>query len=169
MPGRCNAEGGEKEKESEEEVRKIDNEVMNAILTSGPIESAARSDIAAVVQEKLSGRGSSCDAAEEPFQHVRQSWGCSQNEDEVEQQDAMDCLADDEMRRPWREVSQEEERITRRRSECRECTVERLQSVPELVVTQLEEKKVAGWRRRRRWQVRTRFRDVQHAIIMATV
>ena len=113
LPGRSKADGGN-EKEEEEEVRQMENEVMNAILTSGPIEPTARGDVAVVVEERNAETSSGGDVAEEPFQHVGQSWECSQIEDEFE------------------ETRKEEERITRRRSEGREVRVGRVQSVPEL-------------------------------------
>ena len=42
LPARNKAEGGTEGKEEEEDVRKMENEVMNAILTSGRVESTAR-------------------------------------------------------------------------------------------------------------------------------
>ena len=52
------------EKEEEEEVRKMENEATNAILTSGPNESNASSDVAAEAKKRNGERGSSCDVAE---------------------------------------------------------------------------------------------------------
>ena len=37
-----------------------------------------------------------------------QSWDCSQMEDELDERDATDWLADDEMMKQWEEVSKEE-------------------------------------------------------------
>ena len=62
--GNCQEEAKlkEVEKEEEEEVRKMKNEVMHAIFTSGPIDSIARGDVAAVVQESNAKRDSGDDA-----------------------------------------------------------------------------------------------------------
>ena len=48
LPGRSKAEEGKEETEEEGEVRRVDSDVMNAILTAGPIESVTSGD---VVQE----------------------------------------------------------------------------------------------------------------------
>ena len=50
------------------------------------------------------------------FQHVGQSWDCSQMENELEERDAMAWPMDDEMTRQWEEVSNEEEEITVKRN-----------------------------------------------------
>ena len=52
-------------------------------------------------------RGSGGDFAAEPFQHLGQSWDCSQIEDELGERDAMDWLMNDEVMRQWDEVSKE--------------------------------------------------------------
>ena len=53
----------------------------------------------------------------------------------------MDWLEDDEMMRQWEEVSKEEEKITLRRNEGRGIKTERVQHVPELMVSQAQMKK----------------------------
>ena len=58
----------EVEKEEEEEVRKMKNEVMHAILISGPIESIARGDVASVVQKSNAVRDSHDDVV---WAHLR--------------------------------------------------------------------------------------------------
>ena len=95
LSGRSKTEGG---KDGKGDVRKMENEVMNAILTSGPIEATARADVAAAVRWRNVERGSGCGVAEEPFQHVGQSWECSQIGDELEERDAIDWLMCDDMR-----------------------------------------------------------------------
>ena len=65
-PGRSKAERGKEDKEKIDEVRRVENEVMNASWMSGPIDSTARCDVAAVVEEMENvDRGSGGDAAEE--------------------------------------------------------------------------------------------------------
>ena len=59
-------------------------------------------------------------------------------EDESDKRDAMDWLVDDEILRQWEEGSKEEEKITVKRHEGRQSTVERVQSEPELVVAQAQ-------------------------------
>ena len=141
MLGRSKTEGGrregkEEEGEVEEEARRVENEVMNAILSPGPIESHCQRRVAAVVEESNAERGSGGDVADEPFQHLGQSWDCSQMEDELEERDATDWIMDDEMIRQWEEVCKVDERITRIRGEGRVFKVEGVQSVLETVVTQ---------------------------------
>ena len=97
--GRSKAEGGEQVNEDEEEVQRVDNEVMNPILTAGALESTTRVDVAIVVEETNDERSSDGDVAKEPFQQVGQNWDCSQRDDELVERDAMDWLTDDEMMR----------------------------------------------------------------------
>ena len=47
----------------------------------------------------------------EPYQHVNQSWDCSQVENEPEERDAIDWLMDVAMIRQWEEVIKDEERL----------------------------------------------------------
>ena len=58
------------EKEEAEEVRKMENEVMNEILATGPIESIASGDVTAVVQESNAERDSGDDVV---WAHLRTS------------------------------------------------------------------------------------------------
>ena len=72
-------------------------QVMNAILRSDPFKSTARSDVAPAVEERNAAEGSGRDAAEEPFQHVGQSWGLFADGGRVVgERDAADWLMDDE-------------------------------------------------------------------------
>ena len=68
----------------------------------------------------------------------------------------MDWLEDDEMRRQWKDVIKEEEKITARKLEGKSLQVEGAQKVPELSVSQVATKdkelhkesrksKVVGW------------------------
>ena len=59
MPGRSKAHGDKEVKEEEGEVRRVENEVMNAILTAGPIESTIRDDVGDVVEERRNAERSS--------------------------------------------------------------------------------------------------------------
>ena len=126
LPGRSEAGEGKEGKKDEGAVRRVENEVMNAILTAGPIESTTRGDIAAVVEERRNAdRSSGGDVVGEPLQHVDQSWDCSQKEDESEERCAMDWRMDDEMMRQREEVCKEEEKVVM------------VQNAPELVVVQV--------------------------------
>ena len=89
MPGRSNAEGEKEEKAEGEEVRRVEKEVMNAVLMASPIESIASGVVAGVEDMENVGRGPSGVVAEEPFQHVNQSWDCSQVEKEQERCDGL--------------------------------------------------------------------------------
>ena len=103
----ANAEGGKEVRRDEEEVQQVDNEMMKAIVTAGPIESAtARSDAVTVVEERNAERSSGGDVAGVLLQQVDLSWDCSQMEDEFEG-DAMDWLMDDETRRQMGRSQQE--------------------------------------------------------------
>ena len=80
MPGSSKVEGGEEEEEEEEEEeveeeeeeeeegRRVDDEVTNEILTSGPIDSTARGDGAAEVEGRNAERGSGGDVARDVCQ-----------------------------------------------------------------------------------------------------
>ena len=84
MPGRSKAHGDKEVKEEEGEVRRVENEVMNAILTAGPIESTTGDDVGDAVQERRNAeRSSGGSVAEESFQRVGQSWNDSQVEKRV--------------------------------------------------------------------------------------
>ena len=48
------------------------------------------------------------DVTQEALRHMGQSWDSSQMEDELEERDATDWLAGDEMTKQWEEVSNEE-------------------------------------------------------------
>ena len=89
MPGRSNAEGEKEEKAEEEEVRRVEKEVMNAVLMASPIESTASGVVVVVEDMENVGRGPSGVVAEELFQHVNQSWDCSQVEKEQERCDGL--------------------------------------------------------------------------------
>ena len=79
MPGRSEAEGGNEVKEHEEEVRRVENEVIGAIQPARAIESTTGGDVANAVQEMESAETSSGGGvAEEPFHHVGEIWECSQ-------------------------------------------------------------------------------------------
>ena len=58
----------------------------------------------------------------------------------------MDWLMDDDMMKQWAEVNKEEEKIMVKRNEGRDLLVDRVQSVPELVVAQAHMKKKGGRR-----------------------
>ena len=81
------------------------------------------------------------EVVQETCRSVGQSWDCAQLEDELEERDVMGWLEDDEMRRKWEEVSKDEEKITSRRNEGRGLSGERVQHVPEVMVSQAQVKK----------------------------
>ena len=99
--GRSKAGGGKEEKDEERAVRRMETEVTNAVLTANPVDSTTSGVL-----------------ADEPLQHVNQSWDCSQVENEPERA-AMNWLMDDEMMRHWEEVGKEEEELAAKRSEGR--------------------------------------------------
>ena len=106
MPGRSTVDGGKEESE-EQEVWRVDKEVMKAVsaadLGQTPLKAAmllGRWRKPAVFE-----RGSSGDVAVEPFQHAGQSWDCSQVVYEPEERVVMDY--DDQ----WEGVSKDEEKV----------------------------------------------------------
>ena len=99
--GRSKAGGGTEEKDEERAVRRMETEVTNEVLTANPVDSTTCGVL-----------------AEEPLQHVNQSWDCSQVENGPERA-AMNWLMDDEMMRHWEDVGKEEEELTAKRSEGR--------------------------------------------------
>ena len=108
---------------------------MNAALTADLVESTTSGVLAGEVEEVGDvERGSSGVLAEEPFQHVKESWDCSQVENEPEERSAMDWLMNDEIMRRWSEVSKDEEETTVKRCESGKLQVEKVQRAPELVV-----------------------------------
>ena len=116
MPGRSKADG--KEGKEEDEVWQVEKEVMRAVLAADPVNFSVSSDLAGKVEETCGEeRSSSGGVAEEPCQHAGQSWDCSQVENELEERAAMNWPLDDEMMRPWEEVSKDEDEITVKRSE----------------------------------------------------
>ena len=85
-PGRSKAEGEKEAKKEKEKVRRVEKEVMNVILTTGPIDSTTSGGVADVVEEMENvERGSGGDVAEELFQHVGHCWDCSQVENQLEE------------------------------------------------------------------------------------
>ena len=102
MAGRSKAEGGEQESNEEDEGRRVGKDVMNAALTADLVESHHKRAPAGEGEEVGDvERGSSSVLAEEPFQHVKQSWDCSQVENEPEERYAMDWLMNDESMKRW--------------------------------------------------------------------
>ena len=102
MAGRSKAEGGKQESNEEDEGRRVGKDVMNAALTADLVESTTSGVLAGEVEEVGDvERGSSGVLAEEPFQHVKESWDCSQVENEPEERSAMDWLMNDEIMRRW--------------------------------------------------------------------
>ena len=74
MPGRSKAHGDKEVKEEQRQVRRVENEVMNAILTAGRIESTTGGDVGDTVEEMRNAeRSSGGSVAEESFQRVGQS------------------------------------------------------------------------------------------------
>ena len=72
---------------------------------------------------------------------LKQSWGCSQAEDDREEEDTTDWLEDDEMMRQWEEVSKDEGKITLKQDEIRNIKCEGVQKVPELMLSQVQMRK----------------------------
>ena len=90
MPGRSNAGGGKGEKDEEDEVRRMEQEVTNAVLTANLVDSTTSGVVAGEVEEMGNvERGCGGVAAERLVQHVNQSWDCSLVGNGLEERDAV--------------------------------------------------------------------------------
>ena len=113
MPGRSNAEEGKGEKDEEDEVRRMEQEVTNAVLTANLVDSTTSGVVAGEVEEMVNvERGCGGVAAERLVQHVNQSWDCSLVGNGLEERCGGEAMEE--------EVSKEEEKITVKRGEGRE-------------------------------------------------
>ena len=88
LPRRGKPEEWSKKEEEEEEVRRVEKEVMDASLTTGPIEHVARDDVATAVE----GDVPAATSRRGPFQHGGKVWIVHK----IEERGAMDRFADDE-------------------------------------------------------------------------
>ena len=85
-PGRSKAEGGKEEKDDENEVPRVEKEVMDAVLTANPVNSTTSGVLFGEVEEMCGvERSSNGVLAGKPFQHVSRSWDCWQVKNEPEE------------------------------------------------------------------------------------
>ena len=107
MVGKCQDEARLKDAKKERKRReRCDgwrrNKVMNAILTTGAIESTTSGDVADVVEEMENvERSSGGDVAEEVFSACGSKLGLFAGGNALEERDATDWVMDDEMMRQW--------------------------------------------------------------------
>ena len=87
FPGRSDAEGKQGENDEEDEVRRVEKEMMNAVLTANLVDSSKSGVFFRGVVEEMGDaeRGSSGAVAGEPFQHVNQCWDFMQVENELDE------------------------------------------------------------------------------------
>ena len=86
LPGTSNAEGKQGENDEEDEVRRVEKEVMNAVFDSKSCRLYHKRRFFGVVDDMGDAeRGPSGVVAGEPFQHVNQCWDFLQVKNELEE------------------------------------------------------------------------------------